>query len=414
MKVLVVSHNYPTPQLPSYGGFVHQQLRELVKRGHEITVLAALKWRAWPWPFTQRMKHQQRDGISIVYSWFPSFSNGSLLWLSAYTQLLATDLMWRSLHGEQPPDVIFINNVFPDGLSGIYLMRQLSIPSVTIARGSDVNVSPKRSRIVHNLCRRTLSTTNYVLATSRALLREAIALCGKPLLHCDVLHNGVELSHFYPHPDRSMLRRKRSIPDGHIVLGYVGGLLASKGIYEIASVFGKLAQRYDVELQLVGDGPERLAIERHLLSIVSPNHFRLTGQLAGAEVNEALNCCDIFVFPSHREGLSNAVLEAMAVGLPIVATRVGGIPELVAHGENGYLVGGHFKQGETSILEYADEKDLETYLELLISNRDLRVRMGQRSLEIVREWPSWQDNASRLECILREVIQCRISPVRRG
>ena len=117
--------------------------------------------------------------------------------------------------------------------------------------------------------------------------------------------------------------------------------------------------------------------------------FWTPGQKDHSEIPLWLNGCDIFCFPSYYEGLPNAVMEAMACERPVVATKVGGIPEIVDDGFTGYLVHLH------------DIGRLVDMIERLILDRALREKMGKRAREKIISHSSWKKNAEILTCIFK-------------
>lgn len=180
-----------------------------------------------------------------------------------------------------------------------------------------------------------------------------------------VLYNGVDGQVFRPQPQiRAALRRRLAIPDEALVIGSVGRMVPLKDFVTLLQAAETLMP--DVEnlhVVLVGAGPELAALRKYVDN--SPplsGHVAFTG--ATDEIGELLNAMDIFVLPSLMEGMSNTLLEAMAVGLPVIATRVGGNPEVLAEGRCGYL------------FTPQDVTELAALLRILANNRQLRKNFG--------------------------------------
>jgi len=127
------------------------------------------------------------------------------------------------------------------------------------------------------------------------------------------------------------------------IVGCVAALVPGKGHADLLAACASLVPRFPtLELRLVGDGPERSRLQRLVEQLGLETRVRWLGQLGGAEEVEAvLAGWDVFALPSHAEGLPTAVLEAMAVGVPVVAAAVGGVPEIVRDGDSGRLVAPH-------------------------------------------------------------------------
>ena len=150
------------------------------------------------------------------------------------------------------------------------------------------------------------------------------------------IHNGVDVSRFTA-GDRRAGREILGLPSQRVVVGAVGRLDPVKDHAKLIEAFAALhAVRRDTELVIVGEGPSRLDLERRIVELGLTGHVHLLG--LRRDVPVLLRGFDVFVLPSLAEGISNTVLEAMASGLPVVATRVGGNTELVEDGATGTLV----------------------------------------------------------------------------
>jgi sugar transferase (PEP-CTERM/EpsH1 system associated) len=148
------------------------------------------------------------------------------------------------------------------------------------------------------------------------------------------IHNGVDIARYSP-GDREESRAAIGIAPGRTVVGTVGRLNPVKGQATLIQAFARLAST-DAVLVIAGDGPCRDELQQCASRLGLGDRVRLLGERH--DVPRVLRALDVFVLPSIAEGISNTVLEAMATGLPVVATRVGGNPELIAHGTTGRLV----------------------------------------------------------------------------
>lgn len=174
------------------------------------------------------------------------------------------------------------------------------------------------------------------------------------------------------HPGKRDPRMRERLLGGRSdapLLVYVGRLGAEKGVERLRPVLERLPE---ARLALVGDGPHRAALEEHFAG--TPTTF--AGRLDGAELAAAYASADCFVFPSTSETLGLVVLEAMASGTPVVAARAGGIPDLVRHGEDGFLL---------------DADDVDAWasrIRRLLGDRSLRERVSRRARAAAERW-SW-------------------------
>jgi sugar transferase (PEP-CTERM/EpsH1 system associated) len=180
-----------------------------------------------------------------------------------------------------------------------------------------------------------------------------------------VLANGVDSERFAPSQHkREALRVSLGLSPSTLLIGTVGRLVAIKGHASLLDAIDPLVRRgIDLSLILVGDGPE---LDRLRAKAAASVHLAPRVHFLGAskDVSGALNGMDVFALPSISEGMSNTLLEAMSTGLPVVATRVGGNPELVADGVSGLLS------------EVGNTAELTAQLESLALNSELRHRLG--------------------------------------
>lgn len=256
-------------------------------------------------------------------------------------------------------DVIY----FPWNSASIaYLpLFDLGCPAVVSCRGAHVNVAPfnpKRSVIRKGL-RQTFSRAAAVHCVSEAILNEATQY-GLNKTKAKVIHPAVSPDVFCPDPTRtpSQSRAFRVITTGalHWRKGYEYSLLAIRQL---------MLSGIDVVFDIVGDGPEGQRLSFTIDDLGLAENVRLHGRLAPEEVRARLQGADVFLLSSLSEGISNAVLEAMACGLPVVTSDCGGMREAVSDGEEGFVV------------PTRDPKATSEALKKLYEDPALRTQMGQ-------------------------------------
>ena len=218
-------------------------------------------------------------------------------------------------------------------------------------------------------------------AVSRDLADWLVRVVGVAPERVRQIYNGVDQERFRPRQGpRPDLDLPFALPADALVIGTVGRLAGVKDQATLVRAFARLRERRPQEagrlfLALVGDGPERERLEDLVRSLGLGPWTWLAGERD--DVPECLRLMDVFVLPSLGEGISNTLLEAQASGLPVVATRVGGNPELVADGDNGFLV------------PAADAEALAAALERYLEDPSLRGRQGAAGLRRVRERFHW-------------------------
>jgi teichuronic acid biosynthesis glycosyltransferase TuaC len=238
----------------------------------------------------------------------------------------------RHLRGEV--DVVLGCWAFPDGVAAIGLARLLGAAAVVKAHGSDLNVLPETGSL-RRIMSWSLPAADRFVAVSRPLAEKAVAL-GVPRDRVEVVRNGIDRDVFRLR-DRAAERAALGLEPGGRWILYVGLLARHKGLADLLEAFDRLApEDPELRLALVGNGPHAaLAAEaaaRH------PGRVVTTGALPAEQVARWISACDVLTLPSWNEGTPNVILEAFACGRRVVATRVGGIPDVVTSPVLGELV----------------------------------------------------------------------------
>ncbi len=232
------------------------------------------------------------------------------------------------------PDVVHTRNwTCIDAVLGA---RLAGVPVVIHGEHGREADDPEGRNALRRHVRRLLAllVTEFV-AVSRDLARWLVEDVGVPAAKVTQIYNGVDAEAFSP-ADKEAARRALGIRDGALVIGTVGRLDPVKDHRGLLEAFGRIAHHPHAQLVIVGDGPRRAALERDRGALGLDGRVLMLGERQ--DVAGILRALDVFALPSLGEGISNALLEAMASGLPVVATRVGGNPELVDHDVTGMLV----------------------------------------------------------------------------
>ena len=336
MKILTVTSLYPNEVQPNHGIFVENRLRRIVGGAIEARVVAPVPW----FPFTAGAfgryarfarvpREETRCGIRVLHPRFPSIPKVGMS--------VAPLLMYAALErfvrggglGRYDFDLIDAHYFYPDGVAAALLGRRYGKPVVVTARGSDINLIAQyaipRRQIIW-----AARKAAAVIAVSEALKERMVDLGIDPD-RIFVLRNGVDLDAFQPKGTRSL----RSEAEGAPILLSVGNLVAGKG-HDLA--IRALTLLDGAELQIVGEGPLRASLEALAQSLSVGQRVRFLGRVPHERLTEVYGAADALILASAREGWPNVLLEAMACGTPVVATKVGGIPEIVKSSPAGVLV----------------------------------------------------------------------------
>ena len=233
-------------------------------------------------------------------------------------------------------DVVLGTHLFPDAWAAVVVARILGLPCVVKAHGTDVNVVA-RWPAVRPLLAATLRAARFAAGVSRPLVDELVRL-GAPADRAVLLPNGVDRAIFHPQP-RAEARLALGLPEHDRIILYVGGLDPEKGVRELVDAFAalRLASPVPLHLVLVGEGSLDAEL-RARSAALGPGGLILAGSRDLPGVALHLGAADVLVLPSWAEGTPNVVLEALASGRPVVASRVGGIPDLLIEGVTGCLL----------------------------------------------------------------------------
>ena len=288
----------------------------------------------------------------------------------------------RLARGARRSIVVHVHWVVPNGPIGALAVRGNGLPLVVSVHGSDVAVS-ERSAAVARLAAWSFRRSAAVVAPSGDLLDRAQALGARGTL--ERIPYGADVDALTAAPDAgAAVRRRLGFEPDDVVVAGIGRLLRVKGFEHLVAAHARAVEELPaLRLVLVGDGDERerLARQAHELGVADTVH--LVGTASRDEIPAYLAAADVVAVPSVRfeglvDGLPNVALEAMAAGRPLVATNVGGLPEVVRPGVNGLLV---------------PEKDpaaLADGILELARDPDLRARLGAEGRREIREERSWQ------------------------
>lgn len=227
--------------------------------------------------------------------------------------------------------------------------------------GADLDPNNRKYGFMRKLYRPFV--TNY-LALSADLSHYLAESIGIPKRKLFQIYNGVDSKRFFPSNARQKISNCPFQDSGQWIIGTIGRMHAVKDQMNLATAFVGALQnrpdlRYRLRLVMIGDGPLRPAVQRYLSEAGVADLAWLPGERH--DVPQLLQGFDCFVLPSRSEGISNTILEAMASGLPVIATEVGGNPELVTDGGSGKLVPANNPQAlAAAIIAYADHPDMAT------------------------------------------------------
>ena len=338
MRILTFSTLYPHAARPNHGIFVETRLRHLLASGKvESKVVAPVPWFPSSNPrfgeyavFAKAPREERRHGIDVIH---PRYLTVPKLGMSVAPLLLAAGVysaVKNIIRNGYDFEIIDAHYFYPDGVAAILLGRHFGKPVVITARGTDVNLIP-RYRLPRAMIRWAARHAAGIITVARALKDDLVGV-GVSAGRIEVLRNGVDLQLFRP-IEREAGRRNLGI--SRTTLLSVGHLIPRKG-HDL--VIQGLRWLPELDLIVIGDGPEREALGALARESGAADRVRFVGSLAQEELRNYFGAADALVLASSREGWANVLLESMACGTPVVASNIGGTPEVVSAPEAGVLM----------------------------------------------------------------------------
>lgn len=345
LKVVVLSSLFPSSVQPGAGLFVRERMFRVGRR-LPLAVVAPTPWfplqgliRRWRPHFRPGApRHEVQQGVSV---WFPRFLSipgilkrfdGLAMALGAYPRL-------RALRRAGQLDLIDAHFGYPDGYAAVRLGRWLGVPVTITLRGTETRHA--RDPRLAPLLREALLGASRVFAVADSLRQVALQL-GVPADHVEVVGNGVDAERFRP-VAREAARAAIGLAPSAPVLVSVGGLVERKGFHRVIEVLPALRERWpDLVYLIVGgacaEGDNRAELEALVDRLGLQDAVRFLGRMTPERLAGPLSAADVFVLATRNEGWANVFLEAMACGLPVVTTEVGGNREVVSDPELGEIV----------------------------------------------------------------------------
>lgn len=338
MNILTFTTLFPNKAQPNNGLFVETRLRHLVASGQvRSRVVAPVPWFPFRHPrfgrysaFARAPRSDHRSGCDVLHPRYPVIPK---LGMTAAPFLMANavkPVIGRIIDEGYDFDLIDAHYFYPDGVAAAMLGKYFNKPVVITARGTDISFIPQY-RLPRRMIRWAAERSAYAITVCDAL-KDALIGIGADKKRVVTLRNGVDLQLFRP-VDREAARK--SLELDRFTLLSVGNLVTHKG-HDL--VIGALAKLPDVRLLIAGSGPERGALEALAMRLGVADRVRFLGTLAQDQLRHYYGAADALVLASSREGWANVLLESMACGTPVVASKVWGTPEVVAAPAAGVLM----------------------------------------------------------------------------
>jgi len=386
----VLADAFPNRLAPSRGPYNAQQVAELAKLCR-VGVINPIAWtKLLGEPRLMRVaggeSHGLIPGVPIRHPlhWYVPVAGR---WRYGPTLTRCIRRACRRMRGGKW-DVVYATWAHPHGYAAMRLAEEWEVPCVIKVRGTDINVLSedhgRRRRTAH-----VLSRADAVIAVSGDLSAKVAAL-GAERDRIHVLHNGVDTERFHPISGDEARRRLRLDRAARWIV-FIGNLVPVKGLDLLLAALARLGNQA-IRAALVGSGPSRRRLERQARSVGVSERVTFAGERPHEEIPLWLNAADVTCLPSRNEGCPNVVLESLACGRPVVASRVGAVPDLVGP-DSGIVV----EPDDAAALAHG----LRSALERQWNHETIRSTVLDRS---------WRRNAQRLLEIMEQCIGARGRP----
>ncbi|RJQ17685.1 MAG: glycosyltransferase family 4 protein [Nitrospiraceae bacterium] len=369
MNILIFTNLFPNPEQPLRGNFVANMVQE-VSRLAVTSVVSPLPWfpglngrgtgpirlnKEWG-QFSRVPDFSRWNGLDVYYPKYPFIPVVSRAIQPSLIALSVSGVVNRLIE-EKKIDVISGHWIYPDCVSAVKIGKKKGIPTVITARGCDINLYGGY-RFRKPQIEWALQNAEKITAVSNALAERICRDFRISEKKVAVILNGVDRARFNYISESEKIKDNIGLERGKKYLLFIGQLHEVKGVHYLIEALHILSNRKKLffETILIGSGPQRMEIEHSIKEKGLAGRVYLKGNKPNEEIPLWMNACDVLCLPSKREGMPNVVLEGLSCGLPVVASRTGGIPEVV-NDNNGILVEAQNAPELANALETAFRKD---------------------------------------------------------
>ena len=343
IKTLLFSSLYPSSARPIHGIFVETRLRELLASEMvETKVVSPV-----PWFFSknrqfgdyallaQTPSREMWHGVDVLHPRYLLPPKVGMTIAPFSMALGAIACVRRLMRSGFEFDLLDAHYFYPDGVAAALVARWIGRPCVITGLGTDLHHIPQ-FMLPRMMIERAARSAEASIGVCRALI-DVLADWGIPENKLHVMRNGIDLKRFEP-VDQTLARRQLSLTGSPILLA-VGRLIELKGHHIVIQALKHILVHYPRAMfVVVGQGPERERLQLLAAELGVSDHVYFAGAVSNSELKVWYGASDLMVLASSREGWANVLLESMACGTPVVATRTGGTPEVMQDPVAGLLV----------------------------------------------------------------------------
>jgi teichuronic acid biosynthesis glycosyltransferase TuaC len=386
---------FPTPEARTEGVFIIEQMKALRKLGIEVKAIAPTPWAPRMLNFLPNIrkyicipKSANVEGIRVTYPRYIAFPGARFRFLYGLFCYLACRHIVRKHVEEGGINLIHAHTILPDGFAALLLGGEFNIPVVCTVHGSDISIYPQECWATLLATKWALRRIKHLIAVSEDLGKKVNLLIGSR--EVEVIRNGADEELFHANA-KSAARTSLGLPDKAKIVLFIGNLLRVKGPEYLLQAVSHISSA-DFLLYIVGDGMLRDNLQTQAEQLGISARCVFVGTRPHDEIASWLSAVDCLVLSSVSEGFPTIIAEAMMCRVPVVATAVGGIPEVVKHGRTGLLV------------QPRDPVSLGEAICSALQNDTNIQMMVNRAEEAARGELTWEANAQKTVEVYREAL----------
>ena len=395
MKILVITHMYPSTFNEIGGIFVHEQVKALVSKGVKVQVVSPVPWTLFPINYlSSKWKKYNTIPVKRVYEginiWYPRYVTFPRAWFfasSGQRMYLGIKDVVSKIYQKFQFDLIHAHVALPDGFAALKIKHIYHKPLIVTIHGQDLYVTFYRNKRCKIALFNVYKKVDCIILVSKKLKEISdnnVGFANKST----VISNGVAVNNIL----KKNIILGESTLDSRIILS-VSYLISRKAIDFNLKAIAQLINKYpNLKYLIIGDGPEMRHLKELSNNLRINKHVEFLGQLSHENVLVYMAKADIFSLPSWNEAFGVVYIEAMAQGTPVIGCQGEGIEDFVEHGITGMLV------------KPKDVDSLVKAMDYLLSNPDEARAIGKRARKLVLENYTWEKNAEKTIEIYKEVL----------
>ncbi len=389
MKIIYITFEYPPFILGGAGIYSYNLTKELAALGHEVHVIttqSSSQYHDEPVKglYIHRQKVFQKPLVAMPSFWFilrkqlPSITNQ----IGGFDILHSEGLSDLSIerHFTNKPRVLTVHHLARNASMVLKpgLLNRIKHP------GSELVLVP----FIESIC---IKRADRIIAVSQNTKDSIIQMYSVPESKITAIHHGVHTDDYIFSEEEKKKARNEIGCNSDLIILFVGRLEARKGVDILIEAFSRIPKDINTRLMIAGAG-DPSPYKKMATALQIADRVRFLGYVDETMLKPLYAACDLFVLPSRLEGLGMVLMEAMAAGKPVVATRAGGIPEIVTHGQNGFLV------------EPDNPDKLAQAITNLLQDSSRRMLMGQKNALQMKERYSWRRTAHQVEQVYQSIL----------